>query len=150
MANAARARHYRARQTNVTHQGSPPPPPDDVVSVDTTVAASKPPAAFHSVYWRLHHLCAVRLNRQQLAAKARGQGFMSFVLAEMKLRRVLIGVLTTSNASDTEIAIRQNVLDAIGAKAAVFDAFAGSGDMCSAVWKKGRHLCRLRSQAADR
>ena len=45
LAHAARAGRWRARQKNVTHQGSPPPPADDGVSVDAVVTASKPPAA---------------------------------------------------------------------------------------------------------
>jgi hypothetical protein len=116
-------------------------PPDVSINIWKSLRGTGVLAAFTKQY---------RMRR--LAAKARGQGFMSFVLAEMKLRRVLIGVLTTSNASDTEIAIRQNVLDAIGAKAAVFDAFAGSGDMCSAVWKKaGTYVgCDLKPQTDSR
>lgn len=42
-AHASRARRYRHRQKNVTHQGSPPPPPDDLLSPDLA-AASKPPS----------------------------------------------------------------------------------------------------------
>jgi hypothetical protein len=38
-AHAARGRRYRARQKNVTHQGSPSQAADDVVSPDATVAA---------------------------------------------------------------------------------------------------------------
>lgn len=38
-------------------------------------------------------------------------------------------------ARRAKIAVRQHVLEAIGRKAGVFDAFAGSGDMYSAVWK---------------
>ncbi len=43
--HAARARRWRARQKNVTHQGSPSRPLDDGVSVDATVTASDPPVA---------------------------------------------------------------------------------------------------------
>jgi len=43
--HAARAGRYRARQKNVTHQGSPPPPRDDLVSKDAAATASKPAAA---------------------------------------------------------------------------------------------------------
>jgi hypothetical protein len=43
--HAARARRWRARQKNLTHQGSPSRPPDDGVSVDATVTASEPPVA---------------------------------------------------------------------------------------------------------
>jgi hypothetical protein len=47
-----------------------------------------------------------------------------------------LGVMTDNNpqARWAKIAIRQNVLDAIGRKAGMFDAFAGSGEMYSAVW----------------
>ena len=45
MNHAARTSRWRARQKNVTHQGSPPRPSDDGVSVDTAVAASKSSAA---------------------------------------------------------------------------------------------------------
>lgn len=38
-----------------------------------------------------------------------------------------------------KVAIRRNVLAAIGADAAVFDAFAGAGEMYSAVWKDAAH-----------
>jgi hypothetical protein len=38
-----------------------------------------------------------------------------------------------------KVAIRRNVLATIGADAAVFDAFAGSGEMYSAVWKDAAH-----------
>ncbi len=40
VAHALRARSYRARQKNVTHQGSPPQPPDDLVSPGSAVTAS--------------------------------------------------------------------------------------------------------------
>jgi len=43
----ARARRYRARQKNVTHQGSPPPGPDDLVALGATVSASRRAAAAH-------------------------------------------------------------------------------------------------------
>jgi hypothetical protein len=46
--HAARSGRWRARQKNVTHQGSPPQPPDDLVLVGTAAAASKPPAASRS------------------------------------------------------------------------------------------------------
>ena len=45
MCHAARASRYRARQKNVTHQGSPPLRRDDDVSTDATVAGSKSAAA---------------------------------------------------------------------------------------------------------
>lgn len=38
-----------------------------------------------------------------------------------------------------KVAIRHNVLAAIGADASVFDAFAGAGEMYSAVWKDAAH-----------
>jgi hypothetical protein len=42
MHHAARARHYRARRKNVTHQGSPPPRRDDGVSADAATSTSEP------------------------------------------------------------------------------------------------------------
>ena len=42
--HAARARRYRARQKNVTHQGSPPPPADDLVLVEPAAIASDAPS----------------------------------------------------------------------------------------------------------
>lgn len=48
-----------------------------------------------------------------------------------------LGVKTDNNpqAFKAKVAIRRNVIAAIGAHAAVFDAFAGAGEMYSAVWK---------------
>jgi hypothetical protein len=43
--HAARAGRYRARQNNVTHQGSPPPRADDLVMASAVVIAGKPPSA---------------------------------------------------------------------------------------------------------
>jgi hypothetical protein len=43
--HAARAGRYRARQNNVTHQGSPPQRADDLVTASAVVMASKPPSA---------------------------------------------------------------------------------------------------------
>ena len=43
--HAARAGRYRARQKNVTHQGSPPHRADDLVMASAVVSASKPPSA---------------------------------------------------------------------------------------------------------
>ena len=43
--HAARAGRYRARQNNVTHQGSPPRRADDLVTASAVVIASKPPSA---------------------------------------------------------------------------------------------------------
>jgi hypothetical protein len=37
------------------------------------------------------------------------------------------------------VAIRRNVLGAVGRDKGVFDAFAGSGEMFSAVWKDAAH-----------
>jgi hypothetical protein len=54
--HALRARRYRARQKNVTHQGSPPPLPDDLVSPGSAVTASKPSSAPDAKRpaWRCH------------------------------------------------------------------------------------------------
>lgn len=48
-----------------------------------------------------------------------------------------LGVKTDNNpqAFRAKVAIRQNVLAALDADVAVFDAFAGAGEMYSAVWK---------------
>src|SRR5665213_2025334 len=65
-----------------------------------------------------------------------------------------LGVKTDNNpqARRAKIAIRQNVLTAIGRKAGVFDAFAGSGDMYSAVWKSAGYYvgCDLKPQSDSR
>ncbi|WP_315792261.1 MULTISPECIES: hypothetical protein [unclassified Bradyrhizobium] len=65
-----------------------------------------------------------------------------------------LGVKTDNNpqARRAKIVIRQNVLKAIGRKAAVFDAFAGSGEMYSAVWKDAAHYvgCDLKPQTDGR
>lgn len=45
LSHAARAGRYRARQKNVTHQGSPPPPPDDLLSASSAVSTSEQPSA---------------------------------------------------------------------------------------------------------
>jgi hypothetical protein len=45
LVHASRARRYRARQKNVTHQGSPPHPADDLLMAGAVVIASKPPSA---------------------------------------------------------------------------------------------------------
>jgi hypothetical protein len=42
--------------------------------------------------------------------------------------------------------IRRRVLTAVGRPAGVFDAFAGAGEMYSAVLERRRSLCRLRPQ----
>lgn len=51
-----------------------------------------------------------------------------------------LGKKTDNNpqAFRAKVAIRRNVLAAIGADAAVFDAFAGGGEMYSAVWKDAK------------
>jgi hypothetical protein len=43
--HAARASRYRARQNNVTHQGSPPHRADDLVMANAVASASKPSSA---------------------------------------------------------------------------------------------------------
>lgn len=55
-------------------------------------------------------------------------------------------------ARRAKIVIRQNVLDAIGKQASVFDAFAGSGEMFSAVWNKAKSYtgCDLKRQSDSR
>lgn len=55
-------------------------------------------------------------------------------------------------ARKAKIVLRQNVLAAIGPKARVFDAFAGSGEMYSAVWKgAGSYTgCDLKPQSDSR
>ena len=45
LAHAVRARRWRARQKNVTHQGSPPQLADDVVAADAAASASQPATA---------------------------------------------------------------------------------------------------------
>lgn len=45
LTHAARSGRWRARQKNVTHQGSPSRPPDAGVPMDATAAASAPPVA---------------------------------------------------------------------------------------------------------
>ena len=49
-----------------------------------------------------------------------------------------LGVKTDNNpqAFRAKVSIRRNVLDAVGADKGVFDAFAGAGEMFSAVWKE--------------
>jgi hypothetical protein len=51
-----------------------------------------------------------------------------------------LGVKTDNNpqAFRAKVAIRRNVLEAVGADKGVFDAFAGSGEMFSAVWKDAK------------
>jgi hypothetical protein len=55
-------------------------------------------------------------------------------------------------AFKAKVAIRRNVLDAIGADRGVFDAFAGSGEMYSAVWKSAKLYtgCDLKPQSDGR
>ena len=52
VAHALRARRHRARQKNVTHQGSPLQPPDDLVSSGPAVTAGKSPSPSHDVFPR--------------------------------------------------------------------------------------------------
>ncbi len=57
LAHAARARRYRVRQKNVTHQGSPPLPSHDCLSPGSAVSASKPPPPGELPWpssWRCH------------------------------------------------------------------------------------------------
>jgi hypothetical protein len=56
IAHALRARNYRGRQKNVTHQGSPPRPPDDLLS-PAPAAAKKAPLigdVSRRPAWRCH------------------------------------------------------------------------------------------------
>jgi hypothetical protein len=66
-----------------------------------------------------------------------------------------IGKVKTDNHPATfraKVAIRRNVLNAIGADAVVFDAFAGSGKMFSEVWKDAKAYtgCDMKPQADSR
>jgi hypothetical protein len=64
LAHAVRARRWRARQKNVTHQGSPPPPPDDLVVPGSAVTASKPSPSPDARRWTWHcHWCGCRCLR---------------------------------------------------------------------------------------
>lgn len=58
----------------------------------------------------------------------------------MSLRNKDSSVKTDNNpqAYRAKVAIRRKVLEAVGADKAVFDAFAGSGEMYSAVWKDAK------------
>jgi len=55
-------------------------------------------------------------------------------------------------AFKAKVAIRRNVLDVIGPGASVFDAFAGSGQMYSAIWKDaaGYTGCDMKRQSDGR
>jgi hypothetical protein len=55
-------------------------------------------------------------------------------------------------AFKAKVQIRENVLKAVGAKAVVFDGFAGSGEMYSAVWRHaaGYTGCDLKWQRDER
>ena len=58
LAHAVRARRWRARQKNVTHQSSPPPPPDDLVLPGSAVTASEPSPSPDARRWTWHcHWC---------------------------------------------------------------------------------------------
>jgi hypothetical protein len=65
-----------------------------------------------------------------------------------------LGVKTDNNpvAFRAKVAIRRKVLEAVGADKAVFDAFAGSGEMYSAVWKAAKLYtgCDLKPQRDGR
>jgi hypothetical protein len=52
-----------------------------------------------------------------------------------------LGIKTDNNpqAFRAKVSIRQSVLAAVGPDKAVFDAFAGTGEMYSAVWKEAKH-----------
>jgi hypothetical protein len=58
--HAERARNYRARQKNVTHQGSPPQPTDDLMSEGTAITPStarsrrSPRCFLRESPWRCH------------------------------------------------------------------------------------------------
>jgi hypothetical protein len=58
--HAERARNYRARQKNVTHQGSPPQPTDDLISEGTAITPStarsrrSPRCFLRESPWRCH------------------------------------------------------------------------------------------------
>ncbi len=45
LTHAERVRRYRARQKNVTHQGSLSPPPDDLLVLDSAIAVGAPEAS---------------------------------------------------------------------------------------------------------
>jgi hypothetical protein len=62
VAHALRARSYRARQKNMTHQGSPAPPPDDLVLPGSAVTASEPSADARRWAWHCHW-CGRRCSR---------------------------------------------------------------------------------------
>ena len=64
VAHALRARSYRARQKNVTHQGSPRPPPDDLVLPGSAVTASEPSPSPDARRWAWHcHWCGRRCSQ---------------------------------------------------------------------------------------
>ena len=64
VAHALRARSYRARQKNVTHQGSPPQPPDDLVLPGSVVTASEPSSSPDARRWTWHcHWCGCRCSQ---------------------------------------------------------------------------------------
>jgi len=59
--HAARARRYRARKNNVTHQGSPPDRTDDLLAVSLVVVAMESTSADRSGRPRWHcHRCGRR------------------------------------------------------------------------------------------
>ena len=64
LAHAVRARRWRARQNNVTHQGSPPPPLDDLVLPGSAVTASEPSPSPDARRWKWHcYWCGCRCSR---------------------------------------------------------------------------------------
>ena len=62
LAHAVRARRWRARQKNVTHQSSPPPPPDDLVLPGSAVTASEPSPDARRWTWHCHW-CGCRCSQ---------------------------------------------------------------------------------------
>lgn len=76
IAHALRARNYRCRQKNVTHQGSPPRPPDDLLSLNLAAAGETPSIGDFSrrPAWRCHW-CGCRCPdfvRQDFLRRRRG------------------------------------------------------------------------------
>jgi hypothetical protein len=75
--HAERARRYRARRKNVTHQGSPPPPPDGQVHPGSTPSANdvaaaddRPPRVGSHCHWCARR-CLDLLRRQFLRRRDR-------------------------------------------------------------------------------
>lgn len=80
LAHAERARRWRLRQKNVTHQGSPPQPADDVVSADAAASGTQPATASpcgsrsHGSRWWCCHWCGCRCPPRVRIAFLRRQG----------------------------------------------------------------------------